>query len=278
MIPTITFYDIPSKNGPWSGNTLKTRYALNFKNLPYKTHWIEYPDIAEVGQSIGAKPVGKTPNTDDPQWTCPMISVVLPDDEKATVVTDSGDIADFLDAEPALNGADTPMLFPLGTRDVQDSFLTAAVSNSIIERGIIALGASGSAAKLLPRSEEYFRRTRLEWYGGNTEWLGERAAHRKLPLEEWVPLGSAYREEAWAKVKAAWGRAAKIFMAAKDSSAAGPWLFGTTPVYADLVLLAWLAWLKHVSTEDEWGKVLSWDDGLWATLWDASKPLRAQTD
>ncbi|TVY36989.1 Glutathione S-transferase-like protein [Lachnellula occidentalis] len=44
----LTLYDLPSKGrcSCWSLNPWKTRLALNFKNIDYKTEWTEYPDIA----------------------------------------------------------------------------------------------------------------------------------------------------------------------------------------------------------------------------------------
>ncbi|KAJ8091023.1 hypothetical protein PM082_024630 [Marasmius tenuissimus] len=52
----IRFCDIPSKlrGSAWSSNTWKIRYVLNYKNLPYKTIWIEYSEIASTCQTIGA--------------------------------------------------------------------------------------------------------------------------------------------------------------------------------------------------------------------------------
>jgi hypothetical protein len=61
----IVFYDIPGNAQPsktWVQNTQKTRcvtiarydmpgefmftrYTLNYKDLPYRTVWVEYPDI-----------------------------------------------------------------------------------------------------------------------------------------------------------------------------------------------------------------------------------------
>ncbi|KAF9479952.1 hypothetical protein BDN70DRAFT_993116 [Pholiota conissans] len=50
---SIILWDIPSTIGPWSSNTWKVRYCLNFKGIPYKTEWIEYPDIAPHCQRLG---------------------------------------------------------------------------------------------------------------------------------------------------------------------------------------------------------------------------------
>ncbi|KAH7098776.1 hypothetical protein BKA62DRAFT_711831 [Auriculariales sp. MPI-PUGE-AT-0066] len=229
--------------------------------------------------SIGAKPTGTIPLTEIPQWTCPMISITLPGDTKVTVITDSANIADFLDTEPALNGANTPKLFPPGTRELQDAFIAANVLGSLVTPGLFMLGLSGSAGKLHPVSEAYFRRTRTQWRGGNVAWFGERAVERALPLEEWVPLGSEHREKAWEQVKVGWGRVASDFKKSKaDAGAAGVWLTGGTPVYTDLVLLAWVTFLKHAVTEKEWDDVLEWDDGLWKAIWEAGAPFRANID
>lgn len=66
MTQPVVFYDIPGNAHPqkaWSPNTQNTRYAsrreqeglltdtlryiLNYKGIPYKTVWVEYPDIGE---------------------------------------------------------------------------------------------------------------------------------------------------------------------------------------------------------------------------------------
>lgn len=48
MAAEMVLYDIPSKprcHG-WSVNPWKTRMALNYKRIPYKTEWTELPDLA----------------------------------------------------------------------------------------------------------------------------------------------------------------------------------------------------------------------------------------
>lgn len=42
----IVLFDLPSKQGTaWSLNPWKTRLVLNYKNLDYRTEWVEYPDL-----------------------------------------------------------------------------------------------------------------------------------------------------------------------------------------------------------------------------------------
>ncbi|KAF7846278.1 hypothetical protein BT93_L4718 [Corymbia citriodora subsp. variegata] len=46
MSDEITLYDLASRQHKcWSLNPWKTRFVLNFKQLPYNTIWLEYPDI-----------------------------------------------------------------------------------------------------------------------------------------------------------------------------------------------------------------------------------------
>ncbi|KAL8917301.1 MAG: hypothetical protein Q9208_008022 [Pyrenodesmia sp. 3 TL-2023] len=58
MAEEITLFDIPSTppNKAWSSNPWKTRLVLNYKALPYRTHWLEFPDIAPCLKSHDIPP------------------------------------------------------------------------------------------------------------------------------------------------------------------------------------------------------------------------------
>ena len=123
----IVFYDIPSSlpHKAWSPNTWKTRYAsssshsilrallhppvvrylLNIKGIPYRTQWIEYPDIADHVKSLGVPPT--EPGTLTP-YTLPAIY----DPKTKRVVAESFNIAAYLDDEYP----DTPAIMPKETR------------------------------------------------------------------------------------------------------------------------------------------------------------------
>lgn len=67
----IVLYDIPSRHGScWSWNTWRTRLVLNYKGLPYRTIWLEYPDIAPTLQSLGI-----SAHKDVPAYTLPAITL-----------------------------------------------------------------------------------------------------------------------------------------------------------------------------------------------------------
>ncbi|KAI0682851.1 hypothetical protein BC835DRAFT_807562, partial [Cytidiella melzeri] len=74
MPDPIIFYDIDSsKPGrAWSPNTWRTRYALNYKGIPYRTEWVEYPDIEPLCKKIGGSATAKKEDGRD-HYTLPMI-------------------------------------------------------------------------------------------------------------------------------------------------------------------------------------------------------------
>ncbi|ETW81324.1 hypothetical protein HETIRDRAFT_426785 [Heterobasidion irregulare TC 32-1] len=67
------------------------RFALNMKALPYKTVWVEYPDIAGIREKLGAGPSGT--RADEPLYTMPVIQ----DLATGAVVVDSFKIVQYLD-------------------------------------------------------------------------------------------------------------------------------------------------------------------------------------
>ncbi|KAJ7726430.1 hypothetical protein DFH07DRAFT_758123, partial [Mycena maculata] len=113
----IVFYDIPSSlpTSAFSANTWKTRYALNYKGVAYKTVWRQYPKIEPQFNQIGAAPTGKKPDG-SPHFTAPVIhdpsyhynSHII----GATIyISDSTKIAAYLHA----TYLDRSLLMPAGT-------------------------------------------------------------------------------------------------------------------------------------------------------------------
>jgi len=242
----IILYDIPRKElekGAWSPNTLKARLALAFKGLPYKTVWIEYPDIAAHCQKIGAKPTG-TNDDGTPVYTLPVIR----DPNTDAVVSDSYAIAEYLDA----NYATTRSLIPAGTEGFHAAFFSAISGpHAAIAQTYITFVAH--VPGLLNRSsEEYFIRTR-------TARLGK--------LEELCPRGPV-RDAQLEKSKACFDVVASWYdKAGKDKL----YLMGDTPVWADVIVAAFMVGVKRIfgPDSDEWKKISSWHGGRWAKLADA---------
>ncbi|RDB26472.1 Glutathione S-transferase-like protein ustS [Hypsizygus marmoreus] len=141
MSNVITFYDIPSTlpGKAWSANTWKTRYSLNFKGLPYKTVWVEYPDIAELSKKLGIAPTNEGPN--GPNYTLPAIY----DPTTGTALAESIAIAEYLDK----TYPDTPASSLQGVR------------NTSAEPGRHRSGDVGGVGP--------------EWRGGEEEWAKVKA-------------------------------------------------------------------------------------------------------
>ncbi|KAH6888832.1 hypothetical protein BKA70DRAFT_1121399 [Coprinopsis sp. MPI-PUGE-AT-0042] len=83
----ITFFDIPTQRGyrPYSINTWKTWFCLNYKQLPYKTQWVEYLDIPPVYLKHNHPPTD-THSDGKPYYSVPAIL----DDSSGTTVMVEG--------------------------------------------------------------------------------------------------------------------------------------------------------------------------------------------
>jgi Glutathione S-transferase, N-terminal domain len=93
----VTLYDVPTtQQKPWSPNTWKTRYSLNYKGLPFRTEWVEYPDIAGIYCNNEPKvPPTEISKDGSPYYSLPLIK----DDTSGTpvFVAESFEIAKYLD-------------------------------------------------------------------------------------------------------------------------------------------------------------------------------------
>ncbi|KAH0585732.1 hypothetical protein J132_04283 [Termitomyces sp. J132] len=239
MADSITFYDIPSTipGKCWSVNLWKTRYSLNFKGLPYKTEWVEYPDIAPMSKKMGFRPTAM--HGDNPYYSLPAIY----DPNNTTSLSDSALIAEYLDkAYP-----NTPKLFPPGSHALQYAFIDAL---DMKLETIRAFAYHASYAILNPSSQEYFRRTREASFG--------------KPLEDIAPKGERAVEE-WAKVKAAFDVIDGWLEKEKEN---GSYILGQEPVFVDFVLAAYLLYFKKIWGADsqKWKDISTWNNERWERL------------
>ena len=263
---TITFYDIPSNNpgSPWSPNTFKTRweheslifirphclpitsfprYTLNFKGIPYKTEWVEYPDIEPLCKKLGISPTSKKPDGRD-HYTLPAIH----DPSTGAYISDSILIAEYLDK----TYPNTPQIFPHHTIALQAAFAAAFGSNlSALWKFILP----ATCAKLNPQSQEYFRRTKAQSYG--------------KAMEDIAPQGDAAIAE-WAQFRDGLGKVDAWY--AKNGGQ-GPFLLGETLSWGDISVASYIIWLRVVWGEDsrQWKDISSWHNGRWAAIIEALK-------
>ncbi|ESK98217.1 hypothetical protein Moror_264 [Moniliophthora roreri MCA 2997] len=130
---------------------------LNFKGIPYRTVWVEYPDIEATCKKIGALPTGVKLNG-SPLYTLPVIH----DPHTGATISDSALIAEYLyRAYPAKS-----TLIPAGTQTLQAAFRDVSVAKLT---PLWQLALPKMTLILGPRSEEYYRRTKLPISGMTME-------------------------------------------------------------------------------------------------------------
>ncbi|KAF4617477.1 hypothetical protein D9613_006282 [Agrocybe pediades] len=238
---TIIFYDIPSDRvGAWSPNTWKTRFCLNFKGIPYKTEWVEYPDIAELSKKLGFKPTGKTPWDGTDYYSLPAIH----DPSTGAYISDSWEIAEYLEKQYP----DTPTLFPNGTKGLQ-----AAIADGYH----VALGSLW--AFILPATNEILN-SKSQGYFSRTRQL----AFKVEKIQDLVPKGEKAVEE-WGKLQSSLDKVDRWYAKTDDK---GPFILGETISWSDLNIASWTIWMKVTFGEDskEWKDIASWQGGRWSKL------------
>ena len=258
---TIIFYDIPSTVGPWSPNTWKVRlvcsslmvssqrlisllirYCLNLKKIPYKTEWIEYPDIAAHCEKLGIAGSGKTPGKSG-YYTLPAIH----DPATGVYLADSPRIAEYLEAQyPG-----TPHIFPHGTIGLQIDFEDSTDAQLAALWSFVIPPVWNI---LNPASQGYFRETREKAWG--------------VPFDDIVPVGEI-RAEKWAKVEAGFA-AISVWYSKSDE---GPFIMGKEVSWADFVMGAHLLWFNRAWGDDNplWKAVIEGNGGVWKKLFNALK-------
>lgn len=221
------------------------RYCLNYKGIPYKTEWIEYPDIETHCQKLGIAPT-TTKRDGSPYYTLPAIH----DPSTGVYMADSLPIAEYLEAQyPG-----TPSIFPHGTHGVQASFEDAY---DVHLKPMWKFVSPAAHQRLSARSQEYYRRTREPMWSKK--------------LEDIAPKGEKGAEE-WAKVEAGMGKVAQWY-----ALEGGPFLMGEELSWADVIVGSHMQWFCATLGEDskEWNDIISWHGGFWKNFCEALSKYEA---
>ncbi|KAL4070437.1 hypothetical protein J3A83DRAFT_4129717 [Scleroderma citrinum] len=231
MLPLI-LYDIPSnvEGTYWSLNTVKGRFVLGYKGLPFKTEWIEYPDIAPRMKEIGATP-NKRPDGSD-IYTLPVIS----DPNTGAVVTDSWDIAVYLES----TYPEKP-IFPKDTNGLIRALDTTYADQTQPAVAFIYLRVTEILREQC--SEEHYITTREKYFDKK--------------LAEFSPEGPV-RDQHWSSLEKAFSTTMSWY-----DKTDGKWFMGSTFSYADIIVACQLNWLKKVLHDDEWRRIAAWRGGEW---------------
>lgn len=224
-------------------NRVRPRAVLNYKGIPYRTEWVEYPDIAPLCKRLGINSTGRKEDG-SPEYTLPAIH----DPSTGIYIADSFPIAEYLEK----TYPDTPSVFPNDTTALQKAFEAA------FDRRVSAVWAfmiPATCPRLNPISEEYFRRTREISYGKK--------------LEDVVPSGDDRTKE-WGKFEKGLDKVHSYLVSTDEK---GPYMMGNIISWSDLLLFSYLYWFKVIFGEDskEWKDIASWNGGRWEAHMDALK-------
>ncbi|KAK0203266.1 hypothetical protein DFS33DRAFT_1375023 [Desarmillaria ectypa] len=170
MSATITFYDIPFKLpiNAYSPNTWKARCTLSFKGIPYRTEWIEFPDIEALYKRLGVSASATKPDGVTPYYSLPLIH----DLSTSAIISDTWTYPD------------TPRLLPPGTRALHSAFTSSFEAH--VKTAIAPLFISAIFMILNPRCQTFYKQTREKSSG--------------MTMEEMNPLGEC-KEKQWTMFK-----------------------------------------------------------------------------
>ena len=262
----LILYDISSPIEPrsYAPNPSKARLALSFKNVPFKTTWVEMPDVPDVRKGLGCPVVRKFEDGSD-YYTLPM----LRDPASGRVVGDSFDIAEYLeDMYPDSGGCllpadstatgldyesshkDTPFLVPLSSMRGK---------NKAYARFNMHVDATFTAHVLLVAQYMPFN--------PSTADAVKAIFLKRANMSSWddFTVKGEAREQLKAAFKEALASLAKLFMVHET----GPYLEGEQANYADLIVGGWLNFIFACLPEDEWKDFRTWHSGVFARLHDA---------
>ncbi|ODM23387.1 hypothetical protein SI65_00976 [Aspergillus cristatus] len=265
MTTTMIFYDIamrpPVAETCCGPNPSKSRFALNFKNIPYSTSWVQLPDITNVRRSLGVPASRKFGDGTD-FYTLPMLF----DPSTNSIIGDSFDIAVYLQKTYPNSGAGD--LFPPQTLDFvfgHDLALLAPLSeqkegefNEYARFNTNVDAAFSAHVPLmvhgLPLDPATAEATKAEFV-------------RRAGVSSWddFAVSGEEREKLKNSFRDTLGDLAKLFL--KDAS--GPFILGKQVSYADLIVGGWLRMMRGTLPGNEWEEARGWHGGVFGRLHDA---------
>jgi glutathione S-transferase len=259
----ITFYDIASKppSRTFAPNPWKTRFALNYKGLPYQTQWVDMPDITALRENLGV-PANRTLPNGKPFHTLPVIN----DPSTGKLLGDTFEIALYLDSAYP----EAPKLFRSHATGLTAAF-NAHVDGLFTKYAIL-----NDQMPFDPRCLDKVM-----------AMFTKRAESMSVDLQ----LNSDQREKMFLSFEADLGELAKAYRHTggttdyfwrtggtqqeqsqrppADREQAGPFLDGNEPAYADFIVGAWLKAIEASMKPEDWQRLRSWQDGLWGRVVDA---------
>lgn len=228
-----------------------------FKGLPFRTEWVELPDIKQVCQKIGAPPTDIRPQLDGSglheHYTAPFIY----DSNTKRAVSDSLLIAKYLDE----TYPDLPTLMPPGTE------IAITLFNKYVDRQIFGtifpVVAPVLHSKLSKSSSDYLSKSCSLWLG--------------LKLSD-VCLTGSKRDSDLEQVQMALTLLAEFYRQRKDIAGKQTFLIGDTFTYADIIIGSIIHFPATILSDVEFDleEIKTANDGTWGRVIDELEKYRGE--
>lgn len=217
-----------------------SRLILNYKRLPYRTTWVEFPDIENSMRAINAPPTSRRPDG-RPVYTLPVILDPMRSSASPTILSNPAIIAEYLEVTyPAR------FLFPDGSKSLQTLF--AHYLQEVFIRPLLPVMIPQSHQRLPERSQAHF------------------FPQGQRPPDPYA--AGPNREQAWQAVYENFSFLASIMDKNNGDDGDGIVVSGREITYADFALCAILIWIEKMSPQDGWLRVKQWHNGRWLRLWE----------
>ncbi|KAJ5530397.1 hypothetical protein N7527_003790 [Penicillium freii] len=259
----MTFYDIalapPVTKHACSPNPWKSRFALNFKNTPYKTTWVPLLDISSVRAPLNI-PASRKFADGSPYPTLPVLS----DPASGRIVGDSFEIATYLQEQYPSSGAGD--LFP--AQELDFVFVHDLGKNPPIAEVQGVEGPAAAYVKFNTHVDAVFSanaRLMVHDFPFDPAVAEEcKAMFSKRVGVPWEALavGAEERGELLKVFEEALGGLAKLYTT--DSS--GPFLLGSRASYGDFIVGGWLRMSRGMLPVEEWKALKGWHSGVFGRL------------
>ncbi|KAI0786210.1 hypothetical protein C8Q75DRAFT_772768 [Abortiporus biennis] len=264
----IIFYDLPASDDyalkAWSPNTWIVRLVLNVKRLPYRTEWVEFPDIQALYTKLGILPKSKKMDG-SPWYTVPIIH----DPSTNTTISEVFLIVQYLDTHypssttatistainsPTVATVESPdslsfipiRLIPPKSRNLMLTFERAirpeiwVPTYHLVQYDIF---------KSIPseRAKQYYRKDR------------EEIMHPAKKLEDTI-LSPDERKSKLEQLQAGYEQVGKWM-----DVEGGEYVAGDHLTLADIYIVSIFMWMKALTGENDeaWKAVMCWEGGRW---------------
>ncbi|KAJ7710566.1 hypothetical protein B0H17DRAFT_914265 [Mycena rosella] len=235
---TITLYDSPGTGSQtWVPNIWRIRFILNYKRLPYRTVWVEFPDVEATLRSISAPPSSRRADG-RAVYTLPVIVDPTRNAQAPQILSNTNTIAEYLEAcYPARP------VFPEGSRALQTLFVHHI--QDVLAKPLLPIMVPITHHQLPERTQSHFHGT----------------SRAGTPM----PVSSHPREHAWQLVKEKFDFLALV-LDKNVGDGDGIVAQGHHLSYADFALCSVLLWIEQMAPHDGWARVREWNGGRWTKL------------